>query len=257
MHEPDVYPVAVSSLIVDHVVQRSLDRRRVSKMAEELDLDAIGVITVSIRENGDHCIIDGQHRVEALRAAGYGNGAVLCRVFKDLPLAEEAGMFRLLNNSAKVGFIDQFNVRVIEGDPVAIGVLKIIHDHGWVIRKAVTKGGFMAVAALERIYLRDKVAAERTLATITRSWGHELSGADGRIVEGLGLVYIRYGDAIEISALVERLSKFGGGGGALLGKPRALRDLIGSTVGRAVADIVVELYNKQRRTRSIPSWRSN
>ncbi len=257
MHEPDVYPIAVSALIVDPAVQRGIDKRRVHKIADGIDLDAIGVITVSIRDNGDHHIIDGQHRVEALRAAGFGQGCVTCRVFKSLSLAQEAAMFRLLNASAKVGFLDQFRVRVIEGDPVAVDISRIAERYGWTISPSGrAKSGFFAVAAMERIYLQDKVAAERAMATATRAWGHDSLGVDGRIIEGLGLVYARYGDAAEINELTERLSKFGGGPGALLGKARGLRDLIGSTVTKSVAEIVVEIYNQRRRTRPLPSWRS-
>jgi hypothetical protein len=257
MHEPDVYPLAISALIVDPTIQRPLDRRRVTKIADALNLDAIGVITVSRRSNGDSVIIDGQHRVEALREAGYGTGAITCRVFKELTLAEEAAMFRLLNNTAKAQFIDTFRVRVIEGDPVAVDIVRMLEHHGWRIANPGAATAFMALAAFERIYRLEALAADKAIATLTRAWGHDPNAADYRIVEGLGLMHVRYGDAIEHEDLIDRLSKFGGGPGALLGKARGLRELVGSTVTRAVAEIVVELYNARRRTKALPPWRSS
>lgn len=256
MHEPDVYPLAVSTLMVDPRVQRPLDKRRVTKIAEALNFDALGVITVSRRDNGDNAVIDGQHRVEALREAGHGSMAVTCRVFKGLGLPEEAAMFRLLNNTAKPQYIDQFRVRVIEGDENAVAIARIITRHGWKIDMQTGSNTFAAVAALERIYNLDDISAERALVTVTRAWGHESNAGDGRIVEGVGLVHVRYGDAVETDDLIDRLSKVPGGPGALLGRARGLKDLIGSTVPRAVAEITVELYNARRRTKALPPWRA-
>lgn len=256
MHEPDVFPLAVSTLIVDPRVQRPLDKRRVTKIAQALNFDALGVITVSRRDNSDHAIIDGQHRVEALREAGHGSSSVTCRVFKGLTLPEEAGMFRLLNNTAKPQYIDQFRVRVIEGDENAATLARMITRHGWQIAMQTGGGTFAAVAALERIYNLDDIAAEKAIVTVTRAWGHDQNASDGRIVEGIGLVHVRYRDAVETDDLIDRLSKFPGGPGALLGRARGLRDLIGSTVPRAVAEITVELYNARRRTKALPPWRA-
>lgn len=257
MHQPDVSALAVSTLIVDPRIQRPLDKRRVTKIAEALNFDALGVITVSRRGNGDNVVIDGQHRVEALREAGHGSDGVTCRVFKGLDLPEEAAMFRLLNNTAKPQYIDQFRVRVIEGDANAVDIARIVERHGWKFGPGfAVSNGFHAVAALERIYNLDDIAAEKAIVTITRAWGHEPNAGDGRIVEGIGLVHVRYGDAVEADDLIDRLSKFPGGPGALLGRARGLKDLIGSTVPRAVAEITVELYNARRRTKALPPWRA-
>lgn len=256
MHQPDVYELAVSTLIVDPRIQRPLDKRRVTKIATSLNFDALGVITVSRRANGDNVILDGQHRAEALREAGHGSDAVTCRVFKGLDLPEEAAMFRLLNNTAKPQYIDQFRVRVIECDPNAVDIARIITRHGWKIDMQSGGNTFAAVAALERIYSLDDIAAEKAIVTVTRAWGHEQNASDGRIVEGIGLVHVRYQDAVETDDLIDRLAKFPGGPGALLGRARGLKDLVGSTVPRAVAEITVEIYNARRRTKALPPWRA-
>lgn len=262
MHKPELKQLPVSILAVDRRVQRSsLDPRRAAKIAAELNRDALGVITVSRRIDGQHVIVDGQHRVEGLRIAGQGAGTVLCRVFTGLTLAEEAEMFRLLNNTAKVQYLDLFRVRVIEGDPVAVASAEIIERHGW---KVSLNGGhdryFNAVQAFERIYTRSRDkkpnAAEQALVTITTAWGHIGSAVDGRIFEGVGLLYLRYGAAVDTGEFVARLAKFPGGPGALLGKARGLRELIGGQVSHAVAEICVEFYNQRRKTRALPPWRA-
>lgn len=255
MRKPDLRPLRIADLIVDPDVQRDLDQRRVSKIAEELNLEALGVVTVSHRQNGTYHIVDGQHRVAALKLAGGDDEKVLCRVFDGLMVQEEAELFRLLNNTAKPMAVDLFRVRVVEGDEVAVDIARILTDQGWRVTFGTAQSGFTAVVALERVYRQEAAAAERSVATVTRAWGHDSAAADGRLVEGVGLVYLRYGTTIETAELVERLAK-SGTPSRLIGKARDLRDIIGGTVPKAVAEIVVELYNARRKTKALPPWRA-
>src|SRR5690606_9860472 len=236
MQKPELRPITVSSLIVDPELQRNLDQRRVNKIAEELDMDAIGGITVSHRPNGSYHFVDGQHRVAAVRIAKGDYEKVMCRVFIGLTTEEEARLFRLLNNTTKPQAIDLFRVRVIEGDEAAVRIADIVAGHGWRIEQQSLSGCFSAVAAAERVYRLDPVALERTIATVTRAWGHDPSSVDGRIVEGIGLVYARYSTAVDSGDMTDRLSRTFTAN-ALLGRARALRDIIGGTVPRAVAEI--------------------
>jgi hypothetical protein len=256
MAKPDLRPLAVSTLVVDPDVQRGLDIRRVNKIAEALDLDALGVVTVSHRANGNYHIVDGQHRVSAVKLAGGETEKILCRIFSGLSIEDEARLFRLLNNTAKPQALDLFRVRVIEGDPVAVDIDRIISAHGWKVMFSAHGGAFGAVAAAERIHRLDPAALDKAVATLTRAWGHDdTATVDGRLVEGVGLVYARYGIAVEASELTDRLAR-SGTPAALLGKARTFRDTIGGTVTRAVAEIVVEMYNVRRKTKALPSWRA-
>lgn len=261
MHKPELKQLPVSTLQVDPRIQRPLDRRRVVKIATELNRDALGVITVSRRLNGEHIVIDGQHRTEAVRTAGYGGGNIQCRIFTGLTLAEEAEMFRLLNNTAKPQYLDTFRVRVIEGDPTAVASADILDRHGWKVGgNSGHDGYFNAMQAFERVYAADRDTqpnpAEQAIATITAAWGHTGSAADGRVFEGIGQMYLRYGAAVDTNELINRLAKYPGGPGALLGKARGLRELIGCRLASAVAEICVELYNQRRKTRALPPWRT-
>lgn len=256
MRKPEIRQLPVSGLIVDPNVQRSPDRGRAAKMAENLDLNAIGIVTVSKRANGSYHVIDGQHRVEALRLAGGEEEKVTCRVFEGLTLEDEARMFRLLNNTVKLTAIDRFRVRVVEGEPVAAGINETLARHGWKIMLASGEAAFSAVAAAERIYNRDPAALERAIVTVTRAWGHDSAGTDGRLFEGLGMVLARYGSAVDDTELVERLARYPGGPGRLLGKARGMTEVLRITLTVAVADVLVELYNARRRTRALPPWRS-
>jgi hypothetical protein len=256
VHVPDLRPVSASQLIVDPDVQRALDMRRVNDIAENLNFDALGTVTVSHRQNGSYHIIDGQHRVQAVRLVGGDDEKLLCRVFSGLTLAEEAEMFRLLNNTAKPQAADLFRVRVVEGDPDAVAIVQIIKRHGWSVGFG-REGAIAAVAALERTYRRNPDALDHAVASITRSWGHGTPGNDGRLVEGIGMVYARYGSAVQVADMVPRLASFAGGPGALLGRAKGLQEMIGGNQPNAVAEIVVETYNRGRRTRALQPWRAS
>lgn len=257
MRKPEMRQLQISNLIVDPNVQRSLDRSRVARIADDLDLDAIGIITVSHRGNGSYHVIDGQHRVEALRLAGGDGERVSCRIFNGLAVEEEARLFRLLNNTKSLQALERFRVRVIEGDPVAVSIHDILSRHGWKLTGGVGDGAFAAVAAIQRIWERDQAAVERTIVTITRAWGHASIASNGHLVEGIGLVYARYGEAVNDASLSDRLARYAGGPGRLIGAARGLQDTYRFTVSVAVADIVVELYNAQRKTKALPPWRAN
>lgn len=257
MRKPERRQLHVSNLIVDPNVQRGLDRKRVTKIADDLDLNAVGVITVSHRGNGSYHVIDGQHRVEALRLAGGESEKVECRIFDGLSIEEEARLFRLLNNTAKLQALDKFKIRVVEGEPIAVAISHTLNKHGWRLAGGAADGCFSAVAAIERIWQREQTAVERTIVTITRAWGHAPAAVNGLLVEGIGLVYARYGNAIDDKSMADRLARYPGGAGRLIGAARGIAETYRFTVSTGIADLVVELYNSQRKTKALPPWRAS
>lgn len=257
MRRPDTRQLPVSALIVDPNVQRGVDRNRVAKIADDLDLAAVGVITVSHRGNGSYHVIDGQHRVEALRLAGGDCEKITCRIFEGLSIEDEARMFRLLNNTARLQAMDKFKVRVVEGEPAAVAIGGLLAKHGWKVAGGAQDGNFAAVAAIERVYNRDPDAVERAITTITRAYGHSSDGMHMAIVEAVGNIYARYGDGIDDAALADRMARYAGGPARLVGAARGIADTYRISVASSVADILIERYNANRRTRAVPPWRAS
>jgi hypothetical protein len=254
MLKSEIRRLKADQLMVDPAIQRNLDQRRVAKMASEYDPEAVGVLTVSRRDNGSYHIVDGQHRHAAARTVEGDKVELTCRVFSGLTDQDEARLFRWLNNTAKPQAIDLFRVKVIEGDPAATEIERMITGLGWEIRLSNGGHSFAAITAADRIYRADPTAVERSLATITRAWGFD--EIDGRVFEGLGLLYARHGSAIDLGALAERLAVSPGGQMALLGRARGLSDLLRIKVPSAVAEVTTELYNVKRKTKALPAWRS-
>lgn len=255
--------IPLNELSVDSTVQRPLDETRAERMAEALDLSLLGVIEVSARGNGSHHVMDGQHRVTALRLAGYHSELVECKVHNGLGESDEAARFIGLNTFRSPRAFDRFKVRIKAGDPVAVGVDRILMEFGWKLVAGSTDGCFTAVQAAERVYsgfgTSDKELGPENLRSalgvITEAWGRSPINANGHMVAGLGLFFARYGAQIDKPALVKRLAQYPGGADNYLGKARGIRDFRGGTLARCIAELTTDLYNKRRSSGQIESWR--
>lgn len=89
--------VKANDLLVDFSYQRVVSDKKVKSIVKNFNRNAVGVVTLSIRENGDLYIIDGQHRVEALKALGKGDDDINAIIFFDLSIADEAELFVIMN----------------------------------------------------------------------------------------------------------------------------------------------------------------
>lgn len=253
----------LNQLVVDSTIQRPLDETRAERMADALDLSLLGIIEVSARPNGTYHVLDGQHRVAALRLAGFHTESVECKIHNGLDEAAEAARFVGLNTFRAPRAFDRFKVRVRAGDPVAVGVDRILMEFGWRLMPGATDGCFTAVQAAERVYTgfgttEKEMGPENlraAIGTVTEAWGRKPANANGHIIAGLGLFFARYGSQVDKPALVKRLAQYPGGADNYLGKARGIRDWRGGTLPRCVAELTTDLYNKRRSSGQIESWR--
>lgn len=258
---PPVVWIPVNKLFVDPDVNtRPLQAARVAKLAENFDPDLIGVLDVAPRENGRFAIIDGQHRAESVRVALGSDQNVPCWVHKRITKAKQASLFVGLNNSAAVPPLYQFIGKVNAGQAKAVAIMEILTTAGLKLETSARDGTIRCVATLEKLYdgqgdpTAGPKALENALSIIINAWGPTTSALNGSIVEGIGLVLLRYRDQVDHEALIQKLATTKGGPAALLGQARALKDWRGGTVPRAVAGAVVTIYNKGRRTGAIGDW---
>lgn len=257
---PTTIKVHHSALVFDRDYQRAVDPNRVRKLIEEFAATGLGTLTVSMRPDGRRVIIDGQHRVSAVRTVGY-EGKLPCNQYTGLTLADEAAMFLLLNNARPVQAIDKFRARVIAQDESAVTINDILNRTGWTVRQGGEAGYFGAVAAMQTVYDGAGITKGRArpdlvdvvIVVITQAWGHDTRGVHNVIVAGLGQFYGRYGGDVDHAKVISELSKTTPL--ALVGKAKALQDARSGTVSSAVAEVVTGLYNKGRRTKRLPDWR--
>lgn len=82
----------------DASYHRGLNKDIVCRIIENFNIQAIGFVTVSVRENGDLFIIDGVQRIEAIISLGLSHQEVRVNAIYDLSIQEESKLFKLINN---------------------------------------------------------------------------------------------------------------------------------------------------------------
>lgn len=256
--------VALSSIGTDRRVNtRAFDPVWVErKLAEGFDPDGIGVPIVSRRADGTFVWLDGQNRGELMRRAGWGDQKIQCRVFNGLTPAQEASLFLVHNDNRRVMPIYKFLARVTAGDPNAVAIVRIAKRVGWKVSDQGGDGCIAAVVALEKVFRMDQRddypggdVLELTLRVVTDEWGYKSDAADGRILQGLGALFNRFGESVKRSVLVQKLAVFPAGPSGVLGKARGMQQFQGGTVAHCVAEVAVNAYNARRRTNVLPDWR--
>lgn len=243
----------VGDLWVDPNVQRSLRKARVEKMSGDFQPHAVGVLTTSYRSADRIHIIDGQHRYRAAEAAAY-TGTLQTMEYRGLSVAQEAALFRLLNETEKVSRIDQFLIRCVEQDPASVRLAGFLADHGWAVGPSATEARLSAVASLERVFALSPEAADGTLAVLTTAFGHRPAAVQGALIEGLGRMLAKYGRDIELDDLAKRIAGVPGGPDGLVGLARGMSFSRTGNLSGHVAKVITNLYNQRRRTTAVPEW---
>lgn len=253
--------ILVSAVTSDRRVNtRPVDPAWVEKkLREGFDPTQIGVPIVSSRQDGTMVWLDGQNRAELIRRAGWSDQKIQCRVFYGLTIAEEARAFLVHNDNRTIRPIYKFLARVTSGDEAAVAITTIAKAAGWRIQDGAANQGITASRSLEKVYLATPKSPGRalfpTLRVITEAWGYKPTTVNGHVIEGIGMVFARFDDAIEIPALVKKLAEYPGGPSGLIGKAKGLREYQGGILAHSVAEIVVTTYNVRRRGGALPDWR--
>lgn len=261
MQKPTIKKVKADDLAMDLRVQRELDYRRVRNIASNLKLEAIGTLCVSKRADGTLVVIDGGHRRAALIEADLGDVLVNAEVYTGLELADEAALFRYRNTTQKVGYLDRFRVRLIEGEEDAVAVQSLAKQHGWSVVSSDASGMPLlnSVKKLEELFSRSPEVAAAVLKVATFAFGYNPSAVDYRVLDGLGKFLYRYWAEVDVSDLENKLSVVTGAPDSLIHKAQGFREMLGCSTGSAMAEIVTDIYNKGKRhdgASRLPSWRS-
>lgn len=254
--------VNVSVLNVDPEAQRKLMPGWVKAHVPAFDVDKLGYIVVNKRSNGKLYTVDGQHRVELMRAVGWGDQKIHAEIFDGLDQAKEAAIFEARNDRRAVRKFDKFRISVTAGNPVSCAIERIVKEHGLVISDQSDDGHVCAVDALERIFAGAGIASAkegpkalaRTLKTLILAWGNQASNFNGAVMLPLGLVFLRYNGQIDEKDLAKKLGPLPGGAPGLIGRGRSMKELRGRSVAHCIASIIIDAYNKGRRVGKVESW---
>lgn len=226
------------------------------KLLEGFDPNKFGTPTVSQRNNY-YVYLDGQNRGALAVAAGFKEAKVQCVVFHDLTRDQEASIFLGLNDSRTVKPIYKFLARVAAKDPVAVAVYKSVTEHGWRVKESGDEASLMAVAAVEWVYGLDPTVLDQTLDVLTAAWGYGSDTTRSTLIKGVGNVIYRYKDVTTLSleVLTKHLNVYRGGANGVYTDAKGLQGYRGGAIHNAVSEVVVNAYNKGRRTTGrIAEW---
>lgn len=263
--------ISVNDLVIDRRVQRAgINRAKIDHMVKYFNANSLGLVHVSRRrtEKGvlvENVLLDGQHRHETVRIVTDGTGKLWCRVFVGLTLDQEAQMFLDLNRTTAPTRIDKFNVlrhtSSVEGR-VAQEIADICTGYGLTVSKTSGPGHINCVHVLTKMYtlseLKDRSPnlVHLTILSITKAWGvNNRENVVGAIVEGIGAIFDVHGSDLDLDRLINVMRETEGGPVGLLARATQVAAMRQGKRSMAVAELLMEAYNKNLRNRSLGPWR--
>lgn len=247
--------VPLGKMRVSPLAQRELNMARVEHIARTMDLEQIGTPTVNERD-GHFYIIDGQHRVEALRqwlGEECDSQTVQCWTYVGLSEQDEAEKFLKLNDTLTVNALSKFKVGVQAERTRETDIDRIVRAQGLCVTADKVEGGVRAVGTLSRVYDREGAAAlARALGVIRDAYGS--AGFEAPVIDGIGYLCGRYNGELDVPTAVTKLASAMGGVNGLLNNAETLRKQTGNPRGQCVAAAAVDLINRGKGGKKLQSW---
>lgn len=255
LKKPKTEWITAGKLNIDHSYQRDVIPARVKAIADKLDLDALGLFIVSRRSDGKLFIIDGQHRDAALRYHGWQDDwKVECRVYEGLTVEQEAELYRQLNNTRPLLAWDFYKAGLVSGDAECLEIDGLVKSCGLKVSRVSGDGKVCCVTTLRKVHKQHGPDVLRRALTIaTEAWGHTSAAVEKDIVHGLSIVSATYNGEVDTPWLIKKLSKSPGGPTGMIGRARGLKDIYTAPLYRIVAQQIIALYNKGRKSSLLDS----
>lgn len=194
--------------------QRAVSPAVVKRLRDDFDPELIKPLVVSRRADGTEYVLDGQHRVVALRRLGFPPETPIgAMIHTGLTPQREATLFLLLNKDRHVGPTDRFKARLIAGEAPALALQRVFDAVPVAVRYT---GGdqptnISAVEAAEEVYAAaganaaGEGALEQTLRCCIRGWDFDRRNTDGRLVRAMGAVVLIGGRGFSLEHMVSRI----------------------------------------------------
>lgn len=217
------------------------------------NIEAIGYPVVNLRD-GTYWIVDGAHRIEALKLIGWGDQMIQCEVYEGLSLAEEAELFLMRDDRRAIGSMEKFKIAVTAGrgeeseinQAVSKLDLKVAFYPG-------QKGAIHATGTLRKVWRRGgEVTLVTTLSTIRDAFG--TAGLTATMIDGLSLVMQRYDSRLDRERLIARLCAVHGGVNGVLNRAHVLNKQTGNQMSHCVAATIVSIYNAGSAGAKLTDW---
>lgn len=187
--------------------------RHAEKIAKNFNKNLFDPLVVSYRDSV-YYVIDGQHRLYAVKKLFGDNHLVECRIMKGLTLQEEATLFVELNESAKpLRYTDKAKGLYYGGDKTMTELVNICSRYGVELgidddKRQVSDGRIVAVKTLVDTYERiGKEQTARLIHLINDTWDGKSDGFKGEIIKAVSVILSLYSSELNDALFIKKLSK--------------------------------------------------
>jgi hypothetical protein len=192
--------------------QRVINMAMIRRIVHNYDPEKFGVLYLSKRANDTYWVIDGLHRLEALRQLGREDETVPAIVYEGLTYEQEAEMFAAQSSPFRrqLSFSDVFKARIEAGDAAALEIRDVAESLGLYIDHgrgdSNQPNSIRAVSALDTVYrLGGSEHLRRILGIIQSAFAGERSAYQHKVLRGMHLFLTNYGDQVNEERLINRL----------------------------------------------------
>jgi hypothetical protein len=240
------------------VTQREFRQSHGDHLASELDLDKLGYPIINFRD-GNYWVLDGQHRLYALKQNGFdGNDVLDCEVYEGLSDAEMAEIFLGRDARRAISPYDKFHVACTAGRQRESDVRRTVEANGLKIGRNKEESTIGAIGALCKVYDRSgPIVLGQTVRALENAFAGDPLSFSAELIEGIGLVFNRYNGKTNEREMASRLSATNGSVRGVLRRAETLRERTGNLKSQCIAATVVDIYNQSLPPRSkdrLPNW---
>lgn len=245
--------VPISAMKVSPKAQREFRRNHAEAIAADFDLEALGYPVVSHRGTS-YYILDGQHRIAALRLIGYGDQQAQCECYEGLTEEDEARLFLRRSATKVIPLFEKYKIGITAGLDRECDIDRTLRANGFTVSKTNDPMSVGCVGSLCKVYDKAGVATMVWAVRVAyNSFGAD--GLEGPVIEGLGLIRQRYnGQLPDEPEVVGRLGKARSGVTSLYQRAAVVQKQMGGTKTQALAAAAVELMNQGRGGKKLPDW---
>jgi len=236
--------------VVWATAQREFNEHHAKKIAAAFDPDLFDDLVVTL-PNGDgiYHVVDGQHRMAAIRSLYGEEEKVPCRVVDAKDPARAALIFDKINTGRRLPTgIEKFRVRVTAGSETEVAINKIVTWIGCRIESSENPNAIRAVSALINVYNSFGLEVlKETLISIRGIWKDDKGSLEGPIIEGFGSMIGEHRGHLDWKRLREKTA-LAYTPGRLLGQAKADKEALGGRIADGVKRVLIRNYNQGIRT---------
>jgi hypothetical protein len=246
--------IRIGDMRVSPKAQREFRKAHAESLAADFDLEGLGYPVVNHR-GSEFWIIDGQHRVAALKLNGFDDDdRIQCETYEGLTEAEEAEMFLRRDERKRIGTFDRFRISLVAHREEESDIERIVRAQGYKIARGKGEGCISAVGALRFAYGLGPATLGRAVRILGGAFNGNPDGFSAELIQGMALVCQRYDGQLDEDRAVTRLAQLAGGTITLQRKSYALKVKTGHRKDHCVAAAIVETLNGGRGGQKMESW---